>query len=79
MVVALREHQKRQDNERAAAGDKWEDTGFVFTTRQGRPMSPYTLVSYWHDVRDAAGLGTLRLLSRPGARYRGCSRPVSKK
>jgi hypothetical protein len=34
---------------------------FVLTTRQGRPVSPYTLVKYWHDVRKAAGLGTLRL------------------
>jgi integrase len=60
VVSALREHQKRQDAERADAGAKWEDTGFVFATRQGRPMSPYTLVKCWHDVREAAGLGTLR-------------------
>jgi integrase len=60
VVSALREYQKRQDAERADAGEKWEDTGFVFATRQGRPMSPYTLVKYWHDVREAAGLGTLR-------------------
>ncbi|WP_346274405.1 site-specific integrase [Pseudonocardia sp.] len=60
VVSALREHQKHQDAKRADAGAKWEDTGFVFATRQGRPMSPYTLVKYWHDVREAAGLGTLR-------------------
>jgi integrase len=60
VVSALREHQKRQDAERADACERWEDTGFVFATRQGRPMSPYTLVKYWHDVREAAGLGTLR-------------------
>lgn len=60
VVLALREHQKRQDAERADAGERWDDSGFVFTTRQGRPMSPYTLIKYWHDVRAAAGLGTLR-------------------
>ena len=35
-------------------------SGFVFTTRRGRPVSPYTLVKYWHDIREAAGLSTLR-------------------
>ena len=60
VVTALREQRKRQEAERAKAGERWEDTGFVFTTRRGRPMSPYTLTKYWHDVRTAAGLGTLR-------------------
>ena len=60
VVTALREHRTRQDEERAAAGDRWEDSGFVFTTRDGRLMSPYTLTKYWHDVREAADLGTLR-------------------
>jgi integrase len=60
VVTALREHQKAQDAERAEAGDRWEESGFVFATKRGRPMSPYTLVKYWHDVRKAAGLPTLR-------------------
>lgn len=60
VATALREHQKRQDVERDQAGSDWEETGFVFTTRQGRAMSPYTLVKYWHGVREATGLGTLR-------------------
>jgi hypothetical protein len=29
------EHEKRQDDERAAAGDGWTDSGFVFTTGSG--------------------------------------------
>lgn len=60
VVTALREHLKRQEKEQAEAGDHWEQTGFVFTTRRGRPMSPYTLTKYWHDVRDTAELGPLR-------------------
>lgn len=60
VVTALREHQKAQDAERAEAGDRREETGFVFATKRGRPMSPYTLVKYWHDLRKAAGLPTLR-------------------
>ncbi|MFC7660897.1 site-specific integrase [Pseudonocardia benzenivorans] len=60
VATALREHRKRQDDERADAGDHWEDSGFVFTTRRGAPMSPYTLSKYWRDLREKAGLGTLR-------------------
>lgn len=60
VATALREHRKRQDAERADAGDGWEDSGFVFTTRRGAPMSPYTLGKYWRDLREKAGLGTLR-------------------
>jgi integrase len=60
VVTALREHQARQDVEKETAGSAWEDTGFVFTTRQGRAMSPYTLTKYWHLVRERAGLDTLR-------------------
>ena len=59
VVTALREHLKRQEKEQAEAGDHWEQTGFVFTTRRGRSMSPYTLTKYWHDVRNRAGLGPL--------------------
>ncbi|ODU01326.1 MAG: hypothetical protein ABS81_20995 [Pseudonocardia sp. SCN 72-86] len=60
VATALREHRKRQEDEEAAAGDTWEDSGFVFTTRRGAPMSPYTLSKYWRDLREKAGLGTLR-------------------
>jgi integrase len=28
--------------------------------REGRSLSPYTLVKYWHDSRKAAGLPKLR-------------------
>ena len=60
VLTALRAHQVRQDVERETAGSAWEETGFVFTTRQGRAMSPYTLTKYWHVVRERAGLDTLR-------------------
>ncbi|MBW0103657.1 tyrosine-type recombinase/integrase [Pseudonocardia sp. KRD291] len=46
--------------ERAAAAEKWEGSGLVFTTRQGGSVSPRTLVNYWHEIRKAAGLGSLR-------------------
>ena len=35
-VTALREHRKRQVEARLAAGELWQDTGLVFTTRPAR-------------------------------------------
>jgi integrase len=60
VVQALHQHRRRQDEERAVAGDAWEDSGFVFTTKHGRPMSPFTLTAKWHEVRANAGLDSLR-------------------
>ncbi|MEK6322195.1 MAG: tyrosine-type recombinase/integrase [Acidobacteriota bacterium] len=39
-VAALREHRKRQLEERMAAGPVWHDTGLVFTTVVGSPIDP---------------------------------------
>ncbi|MEN3538700.1 tyrosine-type recombinase/integrase [Microbispora sp. ZYX-F-249] len=38
MLPILREHKKRQDAERAEAGELWEDHDLLFPTRRGRPM-----------------------------------------
>ena len=37
-VEALGRHRGRQEAERAAAGDNWNDQGLVFTTRIGTPI-----------------------------------------
>jgi hypothetical protein len=53
----------------ADCGDRQEKSltyGFVFTTRRGRPMSPYTLTKHWHDVREAAELSLDPQNSRVG-------------
>ncbi len=60
VVAALQEHRKRQEEECAAARERWTDSGFVFTNRQGEPLSPYSLTKHWHDVRTRAGVPTLR-------------------
>ena len=60
VVTALRTHLASQEVERAAAGEKWEGSGLVFTTRHGGSLSPRTLVNYWHEIRTSAGLGALR-------------------
>jgi integrase len=38
-VTALREHHARQDADRATAGDRWTETGHVFTTVTGTPVA----------------------------------------
>lgn len=37
---ALQAQRKRQLEQRLAAGPEWEETGYVFTTRTGRPLEP---------------------------------------
>lgn len=37
---ALLARRAKQREQRVAAGDLWEDTGYVFTTRSGRPVEP---------------------------------------
>jgi integrase len=54
---ALREHRKVQEAERAAAGDRWQETGHVFTTTIGTVIEPGNLRRTWEPLRRAAGLG----------------------
>jgi integrase len=58
---ALDEHRAAQNAERAAAGLAWLDTGYVFTTGAGTPIEPANLRRSWYPLRDAAGLGPVRL------------------
>ena len=39
-VTALKLRAERQDRDRIAADDAWQDTGLVFTTRYGTPYEP---------------------------------------
>jgi integrase len=58
---ALRSHKRRQAMERLLAGEKWVDTGYVFTTEIGTPIEPDNLRRIWYPLREAAGLGEMRL------------------
>jgi integrase len=42
-VAVLREHRRRQLEERMKAGPLWVETGHVFTTEDGRPVFPDTV------------------------------------
>jgi integrase len=55
-VDALRRHFERQAEEREAAGEQWQETGLVFTTRRGTPIEPRNLNRHFYPVRERLGL-----------------------
>ena len=62
-VAALREHRKRQLEERLAAGELWQDSGLVFTDELGRPLNPQTILRRFQKLSTDAGLPPCRLHS----------------
>ena len=56
IVVALREHEDRQLNEKRVAGERWEDSDLVFTTDRGRPLDGTVVSHRFHRILDQAGL-----------------------
>jgi integrase len=58
VAAILKEHRKRQAEERmAAASGAWRDEGFVFTTHSGGYLHPNTLyTAYFKPLREKAGV-----------------------
>ncbi len=50
VVDALREHRRRQLEERIAAGPRWVDEGYVFATHQGRSLMARNVQGF-HGLR----------------------------
>lgn len=61
LVDLLRTHRKRQDAERAAAGDRWTEEGWLFATDTGRGTSPRTDYDDWKELLQAAKVRDGRL------------------
>lgn len=57
MLVALLEHEKKQVGEREGRGERWIDTGFIFTTSKGTPIDPRNFYREFRRICDEAGLG----------------------
>jgi integrase len=56
-VTALLRHRARQEQERQAAGDLWQDLGLVFPNRLGRLMEPRDLLAdVYRPLLERAGL-----------------------
>jgi integrase len=60
-VTVLRAHRAHQLAERAAAGDDYLESGYVFTRPNGDPMAPDWLSRYFRQLNEASGLPPIRL------------------
>ncbi|MER5306638.1 site-specific integrase [Streptomyces sp. NPDC002773] len=60
-VAPLRWRRLKQDAARERAGEKWTETGYVFTTRTGQPIEPRNLYRSFTRVAKNAGLRVVRL------------------
>jgi integrase len=59
-VEALQQHGERQAQDRAAAGETWRASAYVFATVIGTPIEPDNLRRSWYPLRAAAGLDGVR-------------------
>ncbi len=55
-IIALRHHRVRQLQERLLAGQRWHDTGMVFTTTIGTPLDPRNVYRHFQRALAEAGL-----------------------
>jgi integrase len=53
---SLLSHRDRQAFARAAAGDAWQERGFVFASTIGTPLQPRNVLRDWYKVLKRAGL-----------------------
>jgi integrase len=54
--TALRDHRRRQAQERLAAGEAWQDSGLVFATADGKPLDGMNLTHHFQRLPRRAGL-----------------------
>lgn len=57
MLVTLLEHERTQAGVRDERGERWIDTGFIFTTSKGTPIDPRNLYREFRRICNEAGLG----------------------
>ncbi|MFJ1732263.1 tyrosine-type recombinase/integrase [Streptomyces sp. NPDC088254] len=60
-IAPLRWHRMRQVAARQRAGESWDDGGYVFATRNGRPVEPRNMYRSFTRVAESAGLRVIRL------------------
>jgi integrase len=60
-VAALRQHRKRQTEERLAAGPHYADSGLAFTMPGGTPIHPNRFSLWFRRHARTAGLPAIRL------------------
>jgi integrase len=60
-AAVLVAHRKRQLEERLAWGPAWQDSGYVFTTEDGRVLHPQRVTQVFKRLASEAGLPPIRL------------------
>ncbi|MFH9549150.1 tyrosine-type recombinase/integrase [Streptomyces sp. NPDC017435] len=60
-IAPLRWHRMRQVAAKQRAGEPWDDGGYVFATRNGRPIEPRNMYRSFTRVAQSAGLRVIRL------------------
>ncbi|MRR52467.1 MAG: site-specific integrase [Rhodocyclaceae bacterium] len=60
VVAALRKHLARREQERAIAGDDWEESGRVFVTRRGTFLDARNMLRDYYKLRDGSDLPAIR-------------------
>jgi integrase len=60
-AAVLAAHRKRQLKERMAWGPAWQDSGYVFTTEDGRVLHPQRVTLIFKRLGQQAGLPSIRL------------------
>src|SRR5438874_1484995 len=61
LVAILRSHRQKQDAEREAARQLWQEKGYVFAQPTGEPLNPNTDYHEWKALLEAAGVRDARL------------------
>jgi integrase len=60
VATALEAHRDHQALDRAAAGDRWVETGMVFTTTKGTPLDARNVTGWFKKLLATAGLPDMR-------------------
>jgi integrase len=60
-AAALREHRRRQLEERLEWGEAWTDSGLVFTREDGKPLDPAFVTRHFQALTRGAGLPVIKL------------------
>lgn len=55
-IAVLKEHRAAQNRQREAVGDRWTETGFVFTKEHGQPMNPDSITDWLNKFSAAHDL-----------------------
>lgn len=59
-INKLADHRQQQIQEKMAAGEKWQETGLIFTSKVGTAIDPRNLLLNFKKVLSSAGLANMR-------------------